>query len=691
MGGRPERFINSLSFQHLTDTLELDLSNIHGKGMYPSKKEVHMFIMNEMGVGPAELRGVQHHPRFPKVHLQFLEEGDLQRAEMKVKDGLEMRAKKIKIFGYRCDVPMVTIIVNGQDMDIEEHEVRRVLGNYGTVVTAERGKNIDLSVDNHFVTDGTWVVRMTPSIRTKPPETIYYMGYGGNVQTWILTYDGVGSSCVLCGIQGHVSFRCNSVAPRGGKMTGRQPAGLGVWTDVIHCLPIHGPVRRPSWFHSDDEDEQQPGEGDQQQHGQPEGQVGQAGGKAPQDVRNNLFKGVVKGMSASQPVWGTPRNLEMRPGKPARQAVIPSKQPGIPGLAPEDVESQKKKKKNQKKRQSRKKSKQAPMVDGIPVKNSFDLLTDEEGFEEEEDETDEEEEKESADAKAHKALVTRVSSVLGSYGTRKVVSLASLFKKNRQEERDKSLGIRKLGKKKDPLVNQGKRRASMGIKANKKKKRKVQAPAAEKAVVEDVDDLEDLNNDEENPVKPVNEEVGEVAKDVIPNVTPTVATKVIDIALDDDDEEDDKMMKEESGGFQSSAMSTNLMDVDGSGYDGVTQLTQHARTGFAQSLGNGGAGSLESEVATNPNTNESDEMKSSEVSPNLLAGSGYAGETQHDGPGQSVDLPGADSLGSGGLGDMVQSGGSLGQDEELEVQQKAQKILSQMKQSEVSQMSSSQH
>ena len=88
---------------------------------------------------------------------------------------------------------MVTIVLNGQDMSIEKEEIIRVLSKYGTVVNCERGKNNDLSTDNKFVTDGTWLVRLTPSLRTKPPETIYYFGPSGNAQTWICSFDGMGS------------------------------------------------------------------------------------------------------------------------------------------------------------------------------------------------------------------------------------------------------------------------------------------------------------------------------------------------------------------------------------------------------------------------------------------------------------------------------------------------------------------
>ena len=125
MAGRTERFINSLNFQYLTNTIELDLSNIFGKGMFPNKGEIHSFISDEMKVTARMLRGVQHHPRFPKVHIQFEQEADMIDVELRLKDGLKMKNKNLTIFGYRCDCPMVTITLNGQDMDIEKEEIMR--------------------------------------------------------------------------------------------------------------------------------------------------------------------------------------------------------------------------------------------------------------------------------------------------------------------------------------------------------------------------------------------------------------------------------------------------------------------------------------------------------------------------------------------------------------------------------------
>ena len=388
MGGRQERFINSLSFQFLTRTLELDLSNIHGRGMFPNKKDIHSFIMDEMGIKAGMLRGVQHHPRFPKVHLQFINEVDLQAAEIKVKDGLLMKSKKIKIFGYRCDKPMISMTLNGQDMDVEEEEIRRVLGKHGLVVTCERGRNVDLSTSEHFVTDGTWTIRMTPDMRKKPPETIYYFGPSGSVSTWILTYDGVGSSCILCGLQGHMGFRCNSLAPRNG--IGKEPAGLGKWTEVVKCPPPA--VQRPSL----------PGPGDQQGGDVPG--VPPVGGEQGRQVRH-----------IDEVAQEFLDELEEENGS-GKQANIP----GLPKTQPWTARQIK----NKKKRENRKLKKRLEAgAEGVKIANKYDALSDNAEDSWDDDTDDEVEEKEK------QVLVRRVSSILGGYGSRRVVSVATLFKK----------------------------------------------------------------------------------------------------------------------------------------------------------------------------------------------------------------------------------------------------------------------
>ena len=245
---RPERFINSLDFQFQVLTVVIDMSHIYGKGQYPTQREINAFIADDLAITASMICGIQYHPRFPKVFIQLEKVEQVTAVELKLQGGVTMTGKDYKVYGYRCDRPMVNIVLNGQDMSIGRDEVVRVLSNYGVVMHCERGKNNDLSEPNKFVHDGTWIVKLTPEIKTKPPETIYYFGRNGEVQTWILSFEGMGSSCVLCGRQGHKGYRCNAISPRNGKL-GRQPAGLGLWTDIVYSDAVAAPAGQPEGGH----------------------------------------------------------------------------------------------------------------------------------------------------------------------------------------------------------------------------------------------------------------------------------------------------------------------------------------------------------------------------------------------------------------------------------------------------------
>ena len=685
---RPERFINSLSFQYLTQSIELDLSNIHGRGMFPSKKEINSFIMDEMGIGPGVLRGVQHHPRFPKVHLQFLKDEDMQVAELKVKDGLMMKSKKIKIFGYRCDKPMVTIVLNGQDMDIEEGEIKRVLEKYGKVVTCERGRNVDLSTAQHFVTDGTWTIRMTPKLRVQTPETIYYFGPSGVVQTWVLTYDGVGSSCILCGIQGHMGFRCNSLIPRGGRL-GKEPAGMGYWTDVVECLApaVQQPVVRDEGEggvgHVQDLPQVQAVGEDLRERALPAG--------IPQRVpvhpdRNALFakaKQQGTGFSASQPAWGSgPPRVEKRA----------SVTPAIPGLANQELKWQKKKLKNQRRNEKKKEKRK---VEGVSTHNPFDTLKDDdEGDEWESDNETELKEK----AQPRVLRVGRMTSVLAAYGARKSLPLANWFKKTANRTIERPPNSKKVDKNKKKEDSK-KRRGSINVNGNEKKTRTSSNDDVPVEENEDDDKGEDkLTEESVNPDENIAEmETGNKEDDIVEEREVVEDLPVLDDVLPGDIGEEadkagdleDKVSEDDTvpslsppvaspSSLPASAESVNLLG--GHSDAGSTQHTQDNGAEYGQS----GAVSEQS-------------LPSSVPSENLLIPT-QSTQGNRGGYAQSLGVSEPSSTyGAGGSG--VNTGttfdGSQSQsnqpisEEELEIKQKAEMIRSQLESSENKEMSSS--
>ena len=418
-----------LHIKYLSNTLELDLSHIFGKGQFPNRGDIHSFISEEMKVTAGMLRGVQHHPRFPKVFIQFEREDDLLVMEAKVKDGLVMKSKGIKIFGYRCDKPMVTIVLNGQDMALEVDEIKRVMEEYGKVVTCDRGKNNDLSTKDKFITDGTWIIRLTPKLMGKPPpETLYYFGESGDVQTWILSYDGVGSSCVLCGMAGHMGFRCRSTIPKGG--LGRAPAGFGKWTDVqYYQAPVAGDGAPPP----------PPGDvGDQPaQSGSAAVTVGPAAGQSSsQPAAGTAGRVIQKQLSASQGAnpqmakvlalvnrkqgWG--RDLAV--GRVAVAAAESDKsKPSIPGLPVGDKEWRTASKNNGKGRKNREKQ----PIKEVSTSNYYDSLTsDDENHEQPRGEQ----------PKGKKVFAVGRKGFLASYGSRRNISLMELLKQKQGKVKD---------------------------------------------------------------------------------------------------------------------------------------------------------------------------------------------------------------------------------------------------------------
>ena len=717
MGGRPERFINSLSFQYLTQSIELDLSNIHGRGMFPSKKEINSFIMEEMGIGPGVLRGVQHHPRFPKVHLQFLKDEDMQVAELKVKDGLVMQCKKLKIYGYRCDQPMVTIVLNGQDMDIEDGEIKRVLEKYGTVVTCERGKNIDLSTSDHFVTDGTWTIRMTPKLRVQTPETIYYFGPSGAIQTWVLNYDGVGSSCILCGIQGHMGFRCNSLIPRGGRL-GKQPAGVGFWTDVVKCLKpaVQQPVM--------------------QGQGPPAAQPGAPPGVAPEGLagapalpvaaaplndRNTLFakakqQGV--GFSASQPVWGS---------GPPRVEPRASVAPAIPGMPNQELKWQRKRLKNQRRNEKKKEKRK---VEGVPIHNPYDALKDDD--EGDEWDTDDDEEVAKEKPVQESVRVGRRSSVLEAYGARRGVSLVNWFKKTTNKTIEKPTNSKKVERKsREPKILGKKRRGSFNAVDMELKKTR-QSPAVDPTQEEAEADAKQNENDIERQMR--GNELATKA-DELPKVVPnnmenekdvegqTGGDKLVDKADDlpdvepepnDDEDSDDKVsvielelslsVEANASSLPASEESVNLLAEQGG--EASTLPTQVTRDEYGQGMSDSEPGMSPTMPTQGTRAEESQGMPGSETSmPSSVTSANLLVPTQ---PTQDNRAGYAQSLGTSEPSVLLGSGdsgvntdltffvGSQGKpsqhivsEEALEIKQRVERIKSQIENEETDEMSSS--
>ena len=228
-----ERYTDALSFHFLTNTIELDFGVSYDRTQFPTKSEIYDFLLDELELTSEMVEGVQFITGVQRVFVQLTTEEFVQEVERKLEKGLVMQVKGIRVFGYRCGEPRISVTITNVDMEVPKNEVQRVMERYGKVVDIRRGRNNDFSSATKFVTDGTWRIRMTPTLGTKPPEVVFYHGHKMDTdkQHWVLNYDGAGNCCILCGSRNHKVFRCGSKIPREG-MNGK-PAGLNQWTDIV--------------------------------------------------------------------------------------------------------------------------------------------------------------------------------------------------------------------------------------------------------------------------------------------------------------------------------------------------------------------------------------------------------------------------------------------------------------------------
>ena len=228
-----ERYCDALSFMFLTNTIELDFGVIYDRALYPTRSEIYEFLLEELALTSEMVEGVQFITGVQRVFIKLATEEFVQEVERRLEGGLVMQEKGIKVFGYRCGEPRISVTITNVAMEVPKEEVQRVMEKYGKVVDIRRGRCNAFSSATKVVTDGTWRIRMTPKLGTKPPELIFYHGHTMDLdrQHWVLNYDGAGLCCLLCGSRSHKVFRCGSKIPRDG--VNGKPAGLNQWTDVV--------------------------------------------------------------------------------------------------------------------------------------------------------------------------------------------------------------------------------------------------------------------------------------------------------------------------------------------------------------------------------------------------------------------------------------------------------------------------
>ena len=222
--------LSSVENVHRTNSLAIDLSTIYGRDMVPNRLEMFKFVNKQLGLKAEELVDIQNHPFLPQVFVKVKTEAILERVQVKLTTGVKVYQKNVILYGWRCDIPLTTVKVNGANPDTSREKIMEVMSKYGVVSSCERGR-IDYFRDS-FVSDGTWILRIRPEQGKGLPSIVYFTE-NGNTDVWSLIFDGKVSICWKCGQENHRGDMCRSVRPKANQQGKTAPVGLGTYCDVV--------------------------------------------------------------------------------------------------------------------------------------------------------------------------------------------------------------------------------------------------------------------------------------------------------------------------------------------------------------------------------------------------------------------------------------------------------------------------
>ena len=223
--------LSSVENAHRRNTIAIDLSNIFGRDAMPNRLDMFKFVHKKMGIKAEELLEIQSHPFLPQVFVKMKSEDVMVRTEDKIKAGLKMESRNITLHGWRCDIPLTTVKLNGVNYDTTRERVVEIMSKYGKVESIERGR-IDYFKEC-FVSDGTWLLRIRTEQGKGLPSTLYYEDEKKNVDIWSLIFDGKVSACYKCGDEGHRGDRCRAAKPKPADSGMIAPVGIGTYCDVV--------------------------------------------------------------------------------------------------------------------------------------------------------------------------------------------------------------------------------------------------------------------------------------------------------------------------------------------------------------------------------------------------------------------------------------------------------------------------
>ena len=175
----------------------------------PSYDDLAEFVYSVLSVGGASpphviraaVLDIQLHPVKKLLFIKFTDQQIRDEVVVRLQAGLHWPAFDATVSGWGMDKPMERIRVLGTSPETDEAELRKILGQYGEILEAQKGL---ISKKLPGCTNGIWTVKMfIGEGKSLPPFLI--MKDDGEV--WQLA-TGEASVCWKCGQQGHIGDKC---------------------------------------------------------------------------------------------------------------------------------------------------------------------------------------------------------------------------------------------------------------------------------------------------------------------------------------------------------------------------------------------------------------------------------------------------------------------------------------------------
>ena len=240
-----------LSFYKRRNSLCVDLYLPAFYQKKPSYEDLAEFVYSVLSVGGvsppqvvrAGVQDIQLHPVKKLLFIKFTEQQLRDEVVTRLQAGLVWPAFDTTVTGWSMDKPLERVRVLGTSPETNEGEIRKVLGQYGEVLDAQKGY---ISKKLPGCTNGIWTVRLVMKAGMSLPPFLIMKDEG---EVWQLATGEI-SVCWKCGQGGHIGDKCrqavNTLAESiASTAVGNQPSWAHVVKGGVSVAPQPPPLPPP--------------------------------------------------------------------------------------------------------------------------------------------------------------------------------------------------------------------------------------------------------------------------------------------------------------------------------------------------------------------------------------------------------------------------------------------------------------